>query len=144
MSSNPGKPVSRQVPAAESGSIKQTSPVVSSSGSNVHDSKASELLSLGKDLTPNKFQKFGHQVLFTVLGFFAFMAFYGKMPLVQLLYSLVLFAASTEVLQLAVDGRHFLLSDLLIDMTGIIIGLLMAVLVRFLQQRKLQHTSPHA
>jgi VanZ family protein len=47
-------------------------------------------------------------------------------------------------LQLAVDGRHFLLSDLLIDMTGIIIGLLMAVLVRFLQQRKLQHTSPHA
>lgn len=135
------KPVSSAAPVSKDTSPQSAKVVVRSSGSNVQDNMAHELLSLGRDLTPNQFQKFGHQVLFSVLGFCAFMAFYGTISLSHLLYSLMLFAVSTEVLQLAVDGRHFLLSDLLIDLTGIIIGMLIALLFRFLQRRKQQGQS---
>ncbi len=67
-------------------------------------------------------QKMGHGLLFAVLGFFAFMALYRKVDTTQLVYTLVLFAASTEVLQLVIDGRLFGVTDLFLDIVGIAVG----------------------
>ena len=83
-------------------------------------------------------QKAGHSLLFAVLGFFCFLAFYGKSSLGLMLYSLVLFAFATEVLQLVVDGRLFVLTDLLLDSSGILAGLLIALVwSRIRQARRL-------
>lgn len=67
-------------------------------------------------------QKMGHGLLFAVLGFFAFMALYRKVDTTLLVYTLVLFAASTEVLQLVIDGRLFGVTDLFLDIAGIAVG----------------------
>jgi len=67
-------------------------------------------------------QKLGHAILFAILGYFAFIAFYKKVSLGILAYTLVLFAVSTEVLQLVIDGRLTVLNDLLLDIAGISFG----------------------
>jgi len=67
-------------------------------------------------------QKLGHGLLFAVLGFFAFMALYGKVDTGLLVYTLLLFAASTEVLQLVIDGRLFGVTDLFLDIVGLAVG----------------------
>lgn len=71
-------------------------------------------------------QKVGHSILFAGLGFFAFLAFFNQTRTGLLVYSLLLFALSTEVLQLAVDGRLFGLLDLGLDVLGIASGALLA------------------
>ncbi|MGD2119196.1 MAG: VanZ family protein [Chromatiales bacterium] len=82
----------------------------------------------GVALNARSMQKIGHSLLFALLGFFSFLAFYGKSPFALVLYSLVLFAFATEVLQLVVDGRLFVLTDLLLDSSGILAGLLVALI----------------
>lgn len=67
-------------------------------------------------------QKLGHSLLFAVLGFFAFMALYRKVDTGLLVYTLVLFATSTEVLQLVIDGRLFGVTDLFLDIVGLAVG----------------------
>ena len=82
-------------------------------------------------VTPHILQKMGHPALFAVLGLFAWLAFSTRQDKGLLIYSLLLFAASTEVLQLVVGGRHFLLSDFVLDMSGTLTGLVVAWVTSF-------------
>jgi len=74
-------------------------------------------------------QKLGHSLLFASLGLFAFLAFYQQISTGLLAYSLLLFAVSTEILQLAVEGRLFGMHDLLLDVAGIVTGCFIAWLI---------------
>ena len=72
---------------------------------------------------PFPLPKFGHFVLFAILGMF----FHPKetpSPLLKSLFPMMLFAASSEVLQYFTLGRSPLLMDWLIDVTGMILGFL--------------------
>ena len=80
-------------------------------------------------------QKLGHSLLFACLGYFAFLAFYGKVSTALLTYTLVLFAVSTEILQLVIDGRLFGVIDLGLDLVGIAIGAFTAWLICHVRRR---------
>lgn len=71
-------------------------------------------------------QKMGHGLLFACLGCFSILAFYRRVSTGLLVYTLVLFAVSTEVLQLVIDGRLFRVIDLELDIAGIAIGAICA------------------
>jgi hypothetical protein len=75
-------------------------------------------------VSSSEIQKLGHSLLFACLGYFAFMAFYQRVATGLLSYTLVLFAVSTEILQLVIDGRIFGAVDLGLDLLGIAIGAL--------------------
>lgn len=83
-------------------------------------------------LKPLTLQKIGHPALFAVLSFLAFMAFPQKSRRGVLIYSLLLFAVSTEVLQLVVDGRKSQMDDLLLDLLGMLAGIIVMLAVRFM------------
>lgn len=76
-----------------------------------------------------KMQNIGHTFLFAVLGFFITIGFLRELENHILGYSVALFVVSTEVLQLVVDGRHFVVSDLIWDFLGLVIGGLLALTV---------------
>lgn len=76
----------------------------------------------GRYLSSVEIQKLGHGLLFACLGFFAFLGFYGKVTTGLLGYTLALFAVSTEILQLVIDGRLFGAIDLGLDFAGIVSG----------------------
>ncbi len=80
-------------------------------------------------VSPINVQKLGHAFLFACLGYFAFMAFYGQVSTGLLSYTLVLFAVSTEILQLVIDGRLFGAIDLGLDIIGIAAGAFAAWLI---------------
>ena len=80
-------------------------------------------------------QKLGHTLLFACLGYIAFFGFSKKVSLKLLSYSLVLFALSTEILQLVIDGRLFGFADALLDVLGIIGGAGLAWLILHIRQR---------
>jgi hypothetical protein len=84
---------------------------------------------------PAEIQKLGHTFLFACLGYIAFSGFAGKASLKILSYSLVLFALSTEILQLVIDGRLFAFSDALLDVLGIIAGAGLAWGILHMRQR---------
>jgi VanZ family protein len=88
------------------------------------------------ELTPAAFQNFGHAVLFAFLGFIAVKAYAHKYRPGLIAYSLVLFAVSTEVLQLVIDGRLFGVMDLLLDLAGIVVGALTALFLSHIHQLK--------
>ncbi len=71
-------------------------------------------------------QKSGHALLFACMAFLAVMAFAGDGRNGLLVYTLLLFAISTEVLQLVIIGRTFSLTDLSMDLLGMAIGMLLA------------------
>lgn len=80
------------------------------------------VLPSSSSLSAQTVQKAGHTLLFGILGFVVFMGFLHVISPGILVYSLLLFALSTEVLQLVVDGRRFGLGDMLLDCAGIIFG----------------------
>ena len=80
-------------------------------------------------------QKLGHTFLFACLGYVAFIGFAKKTSLKVLSYSLVLFALSTEILQLVIDGRLFAFADALLDIFGIVAGAGLAWLILHIRQR---------
>ena len=98
--------------------------------------KLSSPLDVSVSIEPRDLQKVGHVVLFSTLGFFVFMGLADKMRRGIMLYSIILFAASTEVLQLVVIGRTFSIRDFLIDLTGILIGVLLAFLWQVFKHEK--------
>ena len=90
----------------------------------------------GFDLSPATVQNFGHAVLFCCLGFLVVKAYISKYRRGLIVYSLVLFAISTEVLQLVIDGRLFGVLDLVLDLAGITVGAFAALVLSHIQQLK--------
>jgi len=86
-------------------------------------------------VSPADIQKLGHTFLFACLGYIAFMGFAKSVSLKVLSYSLVLFALSTEILQLVIDGRLFGFSDALLDVLGIISGAALAWVILHMRER---------
>ncbi|NNJ90037.1 MAG: VanZ family protein [Gammaproteobacteria bacterium] len=86
-------------------------------------------------VSPADIQKLGHTFLFACLGYIAFIGFARKVSLKVLSYSLVLFALSTEILQLVVDGRLFGFADALLDVLGIFAGAVLAWVILHMRQR---------
>lgn len=79
-------------------------------------------------------QKMGHMVLFALLGGIAYYGFFMVTKHYLLVYSLALFAFSTEVLQLVIDGRLFGFFDLVLDLVGIAIGAVAALVISHIRQ----------
>lgn len=82
-----------------------------------------------RSLSSHDVQKIGHMILFACLGYIAFIGFFNQVQPKILVYSLLLFAVSTEVLQLVVDGRLFGATDLLLDTVGIASGVFLAWMI---------------
>lgn len=86
-------------------------------------------------ITSADVQKLGHTLLFACLGYIAFIGFARRASLKVLSYSLVLFAVSTEILQLVIDGRLFGFADALLDILGIVAGAALAWAILHMRQR---------
>ena len=114
----------------------QTTSVKKPSADLATDSITRPDSSAGRTVSSTDIQKLGHSLLFACLGYFAFMAFYGKVPTSLLSYTLVLFAASTEILQLVIDGRLFGVIDLALDIVGIAAGAVAAWLICHVRRRQ--------
>lgn len=66
--------------------------------------------------------KTGHVMMFALLSFVAFVNKPQKLPVRQLVVCLLVFALSTEVLQLFIEGRESRWQDFAIDTIGIMLG----------------------
>ncbi len=69
--------------------------------------------------------KIGHFILFSLISFIFLHCKSKQLPGRHVLYDLFFFAITTEVLQLFIVGRNPSLRDLLIDFSGIILGMLL-------------------
>ena len=86
-------------------------------------------------------RKAAHFILFLLLGFFfcaALTAFLSKHNAITFLVSLAfcaVYSASDELHQLFVEGRGATFDDVLIDVAGALLGILIATLIYFLRAR---------
>lgn len=86
---------------------------------------------------------FGHFSEFAALGFLFFNCIYAfkniKKPFVSVLFSWS-YAWTDEIHQIFVDGRAFQISDLLVDLGGIICGTLLIYLIIFIYEKRKKKT----
>ena len=80
------------------------------------------------------FADFGHLIVFTGLGFFAVLNG-RKFGFIFLVASALVFALTTEVLQLLVARRTASLNDLLVDVAGVLLGLILGYICLLLYEK---------
>ena len=85
-------------------------------------------------------RKYGHIFIFLLMGFFTFFSVDRKRGLpLQLIFGIgfsYIYACLDEIHQMFVDGRAGMFSDTLIDLGGIIAGVLLALLIQTVINRK--------
>ncbi|MCQ8183174.1 VanZ family protein [Methylomonas sp. SURF-1] len=108
-------------------SLKQTiGDIISPSadfGSNIEHANALSIFQFTFSIPELDIYKYGHFAMFTLLAAAANRRSSVKLPTLQKLFLITLFAFASEVLQLFVPGRGPQVGDILIDTAGIITGL---------------------
>ena len=126
-------------PQVTAGTVSQALPETStqvSEETKPDKAQPQAISTTGFELKPATVQNMGHLALFCLLGFLVIKAYAFKYKPGLIAYSLALFAVSTEVLQLVIDGRLFGAVDLVLDLVGTAIGGIAALLLGHIHQLK--------
>ncbi|MBR0535895.1 MAG: VanZ family protein [Clostridia bacterium] len=87
---------------------------------------------LGNNIPEALVRTFGHYSEFAILGLFSINCFFAFRNELKPIISIILswcYAWTDEIHQIFVDGRAFQISDLLVDLAGIVTGTIVFILI---------------